>query len=127
MKTYTNKELLLLAAKAHGLKIVDSSSPEGLFRYSKGCHGGVYWNPFDEPADAMYLAVQLKLSMIIYPACVQVEFPKTRVPLMLIGAEPIRLSIDCKDKEYIEHEHEYYARLMRRAIVIAAAMIGEQK
>ena len=57
----TDRELLELAAKAAGLRIVDRSHPVTLYVESEGCKGGVRWNPLTDDGDAFRLAVKLEL------------------------------------------------------------------
>lgn len=57
-----DRELLLLAAKAAGLVVVDDSPAVTLYVRAEGCHGGVRWNPLSSDADAMELSLILGIS-----------------------------------------------------------------
>ena len=59
----TDRELLELAAKAAGLRIVDRSHPVTLYGESEGCNGGVRWNPIADDGDALRLAVKLEMTL----------------------------------------------------------------
>ena len=62
----TDRELLELAAKAAGLKVVDRLSAT-LYIASEGCCGGARWNPLDDDGDAFRLAVKLQMIVNIDP------------------------------------------------------------
>ena len=113
----TDRELLEMAAKAAGIKIerfrlddpmwrdvlIDTSS-----RNEKG--DAIGWNPLTDDGDALRLAVKLNLTVKIWISAVVVEeYNGKRLAYEDTG---------CRAKEY-----EYEAT--RRAIVRAAAAIGE--
>jgi len=56
----TDRELLELAAKAAGLKVIDAGGL-GLRIESEGCKSGYMWNPLADDGDALRLAVKLKI------------------------------------------------------------------
>ena len=106
----SDRELLELAAKAAGLRIVDRSHPVTLYVDSDGCKGGVRWNPLTDDGDALRLAVRLGM----------------------------RLSTNLHHRFVtVNDEQEFYDEskfggvcdpdgVMRRAIVRAAAEIGSK-
>lgn len=59
----TDRELLELAAKAAGLRVVDRSAPTSLRVESDGCKSGVHWNPLADDGDAQRLAVKLCITV----------------------------------------------------------------
>lgn len=103
----TDSELLELAAKAAGLRVVDRSHPVTLYVASDGCSGGVSFNPLNDDGDALRLAV--KLGLLVHgtdsPATVWCQ----------VG--------ECPDAFLEAAKPDPYAAT-RRAIVRAAAEIG---
>lgn len=104
----TDKELLILAAKAAGIvgdmteyrnRILTQSDPEY-----------VYWSPLDDDGDALRLAVDLDMDISVH--CVD----KT-VSVTTIGNHGLI--------EYEENQGADKHAATRRAIVRAAADIGE--
>lgn len=105
MSNYTDKELLMLAAKAVGVPLVERI---GMHRdYFADDRTGNEWNPLTEDGDALRLAV--KLNIDINP---------------LWGDECCTQSVG-GDFFYEERGENPYAAT-RRAIVRAAAAIGEK-
>ena len=62
----SDKELMELAAKAVGLRIVDRSHPVSLYVESDGRKGGVRWNPLTDDGDALRLAVRLNIEFACF-------------------------------------------------------------
>lgn len=58
-----DRELLLLAAKAAGLVVVDDSPAVTLYVRAEGYHGGVRWNPLADSEDSFELSVCLGFSI----------------------------------------------------------------
>jgi hypothetical protein len=67
MKDVTDLELLLMAARAAGLRVVDSDT-SGLRISSDGCCTGYCWNPFTDDGDRYRLSQKLGIS-INYEDC----------------------------------------------------------
>jgi len=111
----TDKELLTLAAKAAGIKLadeVDSYIPGSRAMWIVGRGGrDAIWYPFNDDGDALRLAAALKID---------IEWQVTQ-----LGADPTveayRSDVDGPSFCASENECDY-----RRAIVRAAAAIGEQ-
>ena len=106
----TDRELLELAAKAHGGIMFDSWGVADVFICRDTLN---LWNPLTDDGDALRLAVKLGigLDIDIYPGCNETE--------AWVG------SYD-NHRQYCHHGECPYAAT-RRAIVRAAASIGEQK
>ena len=98
-----DKELLELAAKAAGIEFSGIAQPEGLWRNEFE----IYWTPLTDDGDALRLAVKLDLHILRFTN-------KTTVK-----ASTWIDSFDERD------DVDPYAAT-RRAIVRAAAAIGEQ-
>lgn len=102
----TDRELLKLAAKAHGKISFDRFDLADVFLEFRedGMH---HWNPLTDDGDTLRLAAGLCLNVLSSEACVVVE--------------------DEKGVECIEYFYgpEDYTSGWRRAIVRAAAAIGE--
>ena len=95
-------EMLMLAAKAAGLKvIIPATPPRGL--WIEGLEDE--WNPLTDDGDALRLAVKLDMSLVMFSIFVRVD------------------TVDYTDI-YEEYGTDRYAAT-RRAIVRAAAQIGE--
>ena len=101
----TDRELLELAARAAGYVLTDGSQGYRTFR----CKGGVEWNPLTDDGDALRLAVNLELDILRFPA-----FGEAQVCSQDGVADEAESTSICP-----------YAAT-RRAIVRAAAAIGEQ-
>ena len=101
MTNHTDKELLMMAAKASGLSLLhpDKDGDEYLLSYGKA------WNPLTDDGDALRLAVKLSLYIFIDDKKVHVDGPDLTV---------LERFKDCP-----------YAAT-RRAITRAAAAIGEK-
>lgn len=95
-----DRELLELAAKAAGYQ-VEWVRNSGCFYRCEEEIGREDWGPLDDDGDALRLAVKLNLSI----------FRPGESPAVLVRAE--------------DAETFYSADCVRRAIVIAAAKIGE--
>lgn len=108
MKTMTDRELLEAAAKAAGIEV--ERDARGFYECEDGISGcsGV-WNPLEDDGDALRLAVRLGLSITRShcECCIGVS--------------------DHKDVDWLESIHGDALAATRRAIVRAAAAIGEQK
>lgn len=102
----TDRELLEMAAKAVGLRIVDRSHPVSLYVESDGCKCGVHWNPLADDGDALRCAVKLHIDLKLYDGHVVAWFDGG-----LIGTGRIYYGDDP-------------AAATRLAIVRAAAEIG---
>ena len=109
-----DRELLELAAKAAGLRIVDRSHPVTLYVESEGCKGSVRWNPIADDGDALRLAVRLYLDINQFPATDS-----------YVGMIEIWRNGD-GDPAHVEYVKAGDDRLIatRRAIVCVAAEIG---
>jgi hypothetical protein len=103
MKQRTDKELLDLAAKAAGLKIIKGRDCTGMHD-SMNIYAANLWNPLTDDGDALRLAVKLN-------ALVDINNGKTAC--VLLGPET----------DSVQHDSDPYAAT-RRAIVRAAAEIG---
>jgi len=99
-------ELLELAAKAAGLRVVDTSG-QGLRISSDGCCTGYPWNPLTDDGDALRLAVKLTLELDVCRSGIAVRSPRGIKTLVSAEDEP----------------DAYIAT--RRAIVRAAAELGK--
>lgn len=104
MSTDTDRELLELAAKAAGHRVIGSHSAKGL-ALDEDSDG--YWNPLTDDGDALRLAVKLEFDFRIF----------------IGGATVVCHEID---EEIKEHGSDPYAAT-RGAIVRAAAEIGRTK
>ena len=103
MNNYTDRELLVLAAKAARLV-----GHDGLYAVPDDSTGEWRdWNPLNDDGDALRLAVKLKLHVAVYAAEAIVWFNRGYLT---------EYEYDCKDK----------FAATRRAIVRAAAAIGEK-
>lgn len=113
----TDSELLELAAKAAGIVVIDVRTTGGRDEVCTGLHiddgsdiaGRTEWNPLTEDGDALRLAVRLRLQ------------PRQGVDLVSV----LRPDGGWNDENYRDHRNDPYAAT-RRAIVRAAAAIGEQ-
>ena len=101
-----DKELLGLAAKAHGELVQAEPNGDWIHEDSEG-NRGAWWNPLTDDGDALRLAVKLNLTIKIYGANTMVY--------------------DMNDKflaDFVDCETD---TATRRAIVRAAAGIGRMK
>ena len=106
MTNHTDKELLMLAAKAYGIE-VDYRHGSGAFYYDDENTGREEWGPLDDDGQALRLAVKLGLEINICD-----QFGETNVYASNYYADE-------------KHNSDPYAAT-RRAIVRAAAAIGEK-
>lgn len=119
MTNHTDKELLMLAARAAGfdishpmnIKRQEMSPPVlGVVTYLNGVLQSTLWNPFDDDGQALRLAVKFEMSVEHHHYTVSVAAYYDGMPAGFLSVE-----IDsCR-----------YAAT-RRAIVRAAAAIGEK-
>lgn len=116
----TDRELLELAAKAAGLSDrlgFGFDSPVPYFTGGPKRPEPIYWNPLTDDGDALRLAVKLRLQMFQ----MELESDKDGVtqvaPVMVVDSKAGRLY------QYLEDD---FYEATRRAIVRAAAAIGEQ-
>ena len=105
----TDKELLELAAKAAGVELED----ERIWVHAKEGMGGSWekWNPLTDDGDALRLAVKLNLD---------IHHNMNEEPFVSVWCSPEMKYIN------IEYGEDRFADT-RRAIVRAAASIGENK
>ena len=103
MSNYTDKELLMLAAKAYGIE-VDYRHGSGAFYYDDENTGREEWDPLDDDGQALRLLHKLRLELYIDTKGVSVR--------TLCGMKTL------------EQSNEIHAT--RRAIVRAAAAIGSE-
>ena len=103
----TDKELLMMAAKAVGVKITEHIG--ALCDYIKNDLTGEEWNPLTDDGCALRLAVDLDMGTFFYDNVVKVFFKANGITDFVV--EP-----------YGSDKHA----ATRRAIVRAAAAIGEQ-
>ena len=119
----TDRELLEKAAKAAGLH-KDWPEPDfgiqwngsGLWCFGNG--DGMLWNPLTDDGDALRLAIKCGISVLQFPACIGTAWLQNSLPARLIGFDP--------PYEDISSGQDFFAST-RRAIVRAAAAIGEAK
>jgi len=104
----TDRELLVLAAKAAGLPVdMDAEGGIGWFACGTDSDGDpVWWNPLKDDGDALRLAVKLHMSVSINSDATDVY--------------------DGERSHLRELHHANAAAATRRAIVRAAAAIGEK-
>ena len=102
----TDKELLVLAAKAAGAYDICSDSERVTVRWSPILRGHIEWNPLTDDGDALRLAVDLKLTVHQNHSGVEVRWISEHL--------------------WENHDSDEYAAT-RRAIVRAAAAIGAKR
>lgn len=108
----TDRELLKLAAKAHGSISFDRFDLADVFLEFR--EGGMnHWNPLIDDGNALRLAVRMQLRVFPQYKCCYVE----SCPESLLGLPGV--------SELEMHDNDPHAAT-RRAIVRAAASIGEQ-
>ena len=108
--TYTDRELLELAAKAAGIEL---PNPTLRVTHMRGVAPKV-WNPIEDDGDALRLAVKLDIDLI-------------RESLDDVPSTPTHVKAQSWDLEFSASEalgDDHYAAT-RRAIVRAAAEIGK--
>ncbi len=108
MADKTDRELVELAARAAGLDVVMTQPFIGL-----QIRNGNLWRPLDDDGDALRLAVRMQLRVFPQDKCCYVE----SCPESLLGLPGV--------SELEMHGNDPHAAT-RRAIVRAAASIGEQ-
>lgn len=113
MTDKTDRELLELAAKAAGISGQWSDYHQGICYSVKGSLDMRVWRPLDDDGDALRLAVRMQLRVFPQDKCCYVEV----CPESLLGVSGV--------SELEMHGHDPHAAT-RRAIVRAAASIGEQ-
>ena len=108
----TDRELLELAARAHGsLRYVEGF---GYIHDLGDGRNGAWWRPLEDDSDALRLAVKLRMEIDHnYPAGERVLWVSVRASGMQ----------SCEIEEFDKDTDRYAAT--RRAIVRAAAAIGE--
>jgi hypothetical protein len=117
-------ELLVNAAKAAGINHVDYSNLDysGIYGLETvdaiGGHQGT-WNPLVDSRDAFKLAATLQISVLHFPECVEVEYPRINIPLQLIGSAPLVASVSGAQSTRTQ--------VTRNLIVQVAANIGKYK
>jgi|SRR5690554_2087393 len=106
-----DKELLELAAKAAGY-VVDSDFYRLVVRDNSGTP--ICWNPLEDDGDALRLAAKLLIDIGQFPSEVvaAVDIDDHPASFRLLFTEPV-------------NNEEYRGESTRRAIVRAAARIGE--
>ena len=103
----TDRELLELAAKAAGLRVIwpnEAVLPDG---------SSIRWNPLTDDGDALRLAVKLSLDVL--------QNPVGQTTCCIVMGD------DAQECEVLEDYNGDPYAATRRAIVRAAAAIGEQK
>ena len=114
----SDKELMELAAKAVGLRIVDRSHPVSLYVESDGRKGGVRWNPLTDDGDALRLAASLNLCV-----CFTLAEANPTFGTAMVGYSPWENKAPIATERYSEPSEKL--AVTRRAIVRAAAEIGK--
>lgn len=109
-----DRELLELAAKAVGLKLLRIDVLENGYtesvREGFNPNGGNIWNPLHNDADAFRLAVKLKIHMSTFDDAIGIGFKRSQ-----------------NDAQYFEQPIEGDScAALRRGVVRAAAYIGER-
>jgi len=115
----SDRELVELAAKALGAEIKGSALYEGQVVLRTHEHEWTRWCPLDDDGDALRLAVDLRLRFDAYDD--QVETMDGCEPYK-IGPEEFTNTFVC-----IELPSNGHYAATRRAIVRAAAKLGESK
>lgn len=116
----TDRELLELAAKAAGIELQDYCTKVAICYYDRATASP--WNPLDRDGDALRLAVMLGLHLDFGSH----ESSPPYVCAHCHGIEMVRSPVSAVEDLY-ESDHEDWNAATRRAIVRAAAAIGEQK
>ena len=115
----TDRELLELAAKAARLRISIRLSNDGIMVCSAVRKSPHKWNPLTDDGDALRLAVSLRLPIHYRVTNCWGEDEKSTVCGMLTNP-----SNSEKYENKVAHKGDAYAAT-RRAVVLAAAAIGE--
>lgn len=109
-----DKELLQLAAKAHGS--LNYEDGLGWIVIESDGGRGKWWNPLTDDGDALRLAARLKIS---------VEYREDAMFGQYVEAVTRSMKINCRTLEW-EYKHETLEAATRLAIVRCAAKIGRQ-
>lgn len=106
----TDRELLELAAKAAGIK--EKWIKDGIYIREQFCE--VPWNPLEDDVDAFLLMIQLQI-------CIEFGYCADDAPIVMCGL--------LEDRATWAHTHNFPdpRKQTRRAIVQAAAALGEEK
>lgn len=115
----TDRKLLELAAKAAGIK-----GEYHAFGIYQPAEANCYWNPLTDDGDALQLVVKLGMDLAIYLDEGGRSYANTK-HLLGYGTDGSR-SYQCHEYKMEAHERDPCAST-RRAIVRAAASIGEQQ
>lgn len=123
----TDKELLTMAAKAAGIKVIRSRLDDPMHRdflvkggaRNQGQDAGP-WNPLTDDGDALRLAVKLGISTLPYP----VYDEKERHSILVKQRRSTDLLREKNPTEVIELYGDDPLAAARRAITRAAAEIG---
>lgn len=110
----TDRELLEMAAKAAGIKILDVGlAINGRYTVRRADGGLDYWNPLTDDGDTFRLAVRLGMQ-------VDIDLKKGRVTALLDEANGV-------PAEWFDNGQQTPEEATRRAIVRAAAELELQK
>lgn len=114
----TDRELLELAAKAAGYDFLEWAGETLSVYWGNNCF---FWNPLKKDGDAFRLAIKLKMHIETMD-----KWESSAEDDLGYSKELSRTVVGFEHQELIEsHEQDAYAAT-RRAIVRAAAAIGEQ-
>jgi hypothetical protein len=116
----TDKELLELAAKAHGYLVYDAGC-EGWFYKEPDGTRGAWWNPLEDDGDAFRLAVKLGIAVTPYPV-----FQCSKHSVIVKQHRNTDLQREHNPTEVAELYGDDPCAATRRAIVRAAAAIGKK-
>ncbi|NOV27399.1 hypothetical protein E5S69_28260 [Cupriavidus necator] len=105
----TDRDLLVLAAKAAGMRLMRTPDVGGVFVLD-----GREWNPLEDDGDALRLAVSLHI-------CIEFGYCADDAPIVYCGRSEYR-----RDWPQMANFPDPY-KATRRAIVRAAAEIGRQE
>ena len=120
-----NRELLELVAKAAGYSVRTDLTYEGVIVINDG----VFWDPLTDDGDALRLAVKLKFNFAYKSQDTDNHRPiPSGVTVWLRHPSSYGLSHTTKLPAFVfeQHHDEDHCAATRRAIVRAAAAIGEQ-
>lgn len=122
----TDQELIELAAKAVGIKgewVRDTAFIQARYSFNvpydnHGMMTSIEWNPLREDSDAMRLAINLGMNLMMLPASLKYGFCTVGVGFSNESGSP-RITIS-------ENYNQGPYKAVRRAIVRAAAEIGRK-
>lgn len=122
----TDQELIELAAKAVGIKgewVRDTAFIQARYSFNvpydnHGMMTSIEWNPLREDSDAMRLAINLGMNLMMLPASLKNGFCAVGVGFSNESGSP-RITIS-------ENYNQGPYKAVRRAIVRAAAEIGRK-